>query len=438
MAIQRFFPSTPAAVPWQTHRQYQAVYSKNPFTPFDPFRPYLTICRFIYLIVYLIMFKKRSAAAHKQSKTSLRKRDNGNDNNSDNDKERNDNDNDNDDDNSNNNNNSLQPQIQLAKKRRKLLTALQYKRGLDTQQLLLPHQQQHQRQQQQQDRVDPVEDTVATLANDRSASAGIMSAATTTSSQEGILELKHQQAMERYIQQQIAGSSSNTGDSAVGEAVDTAQLGLAAAAAGQDWTKEQLYRALAHQSAALAGKSVTKEAVVDGDKGAGGAMLVAGTGIAEVVLPVQSRLEMAQETSAAVRTRTSTATTTTTIRSNSAGGSSGRTAPPASAVPNRFSVPTMQFFPGTRPTNSAAAVATAAAEAAAVAAANDTVDSNRVGFAAARQQHGGQAAGTTGATGTASQSQAQTRNPKVLRASDDRVYKKFMTRQRDQQMRDKK
>jgi hypothetical protein len=385
---------------------------------------------------------------------------------------------------------TTQQQIQYTKKKRKLLTTLQYKKGLDTNQLLqvVKVKQTNHNANNSSDNADAesdADDVEPTPADPLTTSAQA-SAAAEQGSQEGVLESKHKQAMESYIQQKMKLGAANAKEAANWNSNnnegDDNDMGLdnkekEIRQHATTLTKEQLYRELAVAAARLAGKTDNEDnngndnkknnasdSTKDGDVGAGGAMLVAGTGIAEVILPVDERLKTHKDTNESIQSRNqlkgknknAAAAAKSRNTSSTATGSSR-----PSAVPNRFFVPnTMQSFPQSRDAPATGAATTTATttspfqqtSAAATGTAN-AVDDDRVGFDAVKRQRDGSAAGassssTSKPTGqrtnqqgpqqqssTSSSNQQQQRNSK---SSDDRVFRKFVSRQRDAQMRDKK
>jgi hypothetical protein len=369
---------------------------------------------------------------------------------------------------------TTQQQIQWTKKKRKLLTDLQYKRGLDTNQLLQqnqtnPNHSSAPDSQTESDSADAAEpDPLSTPATSSAAEKG---------SQEGVLEIKHKQAMESYIQQKMKMGAANSDSNAEATNMDHDTTEHEIRQHATMLTKEQLYRELAVAAARLAGKTdhdnnndssnnnaksgtTTTTDARDGDVGAGGAMLVAGTGIAEVILPVDERLKTAKDTNESVQARRgpknknaaaaakfrSATTSTATAGSNP----NRRQQPQPSAVPNRFFVPnTMASFPVSRDAAAAAAaMSTLLHQQPASATVPNAIDDERLGFDAVKRQREG-SGGHHASSSTLPQSQrpnpqhpqqpssssSQQRNS---RSSDDRVFKKFVSRQRDAQMRDKK
>lgn len=312
---------------------------------------------------------------------------------------------------------SLSQQIQQNRKKRKLLTDLQYKRGLDTNQLLQqPASSNNAQQQDEQETVNMNPLVLPGAASDSKAET----------SQEGILERKHAQAMESFVlgklQQQQQNSTAGANDNAID--ATTASVSNNKNKIPNKLTEEQLYKELAQQSAELAGKThahYVPEA--DGDMGAGGA-LASGTGISEVVLPVDERLQAARETAQATAASAASGHTAMNMRQQQ------------SAVPSRFRVQTMQKFPGTQAAENAKKATAAAAADAALLSLESQVDDDRVGFAGTRQSTSSSVHAATGSgqhpAGYNGGSGGQQRQQHSSKSTDDRVYKKFMTRQREQ------
>ena len=119
----------------------------------------------------------------------------------------------------------------------------------------------------------------------------------TVSSSDGVLQRKHKQAMEEYVQSQMnsgdgeskapVGSNSDKDKSTVPENVDA---------------EAKLYRELAESARRMAGELPEAGAAgsAEDDVGAGGAVL-GGTGIAEVILPVDERVAAAKAAQLAER-----------------------------------------------------------------------------------------------------------------------------------------
>ena len=102
-----------------------------------------------------------------------------------------------------------------------------------------------------------------------------------------ILESKHKSAMEEFIQSQLGGSSE------VQEAKEPMKSSLSDQ--GVESSEEALYQQLAVEAAAAVNKPQHDSENQDGDVGTGGAMLVGGTGLTEVILPASmSRLNAAK------------------------------------------------------------------------------------------------------------------------------------------------
>jgi len=188
--------------------------------------------------------------------------------------------------------------IARIKKKRKLLTELQYKRGTNAISLLT--------------KVDDGnkirgDDDDTTAAAGGGGAGGGGNATNASSSQEGIMEQKHKQALEEYVESKLStlvgGDDTKKKEATIN---DIAQK------SGGTFTKEELYKQLAQMSEMMAGRTsagdqndpknknknnnTNNNNTADGDVGTGGAMLVAGTGLAEVILPIHERLKSVQAT----------------------------------------------------------------------------------------------------------------------------------------------
>lgn len=261
---------------------------------------------------------------------------------------------------------SVVQQIQQTRQKRRMLTAVQYKRGVDT--VLLSQKEQ------------------VVLEKKPKAEVGgpqVKTAAET--SKDGTLDGKHRHAMEAFIEERMGG-----------KADDTANTKKPKASSVKPLTEEALYMDLAASAARLSGKPLHEE--VDEEKGA---VMVGGTGIAEVILPVSERLKVAKDTEAAKASRPARP-----MRHQSSQG-----------VPNRFHVANAMSQsefqsrfsgvrgPAAKKDNKVASVAAAV-----------EVDEVRPGFDAVRHP-----------SRPTTQSSVANRD----RASDSKVYSKFVARQRD-------
>jgi len=218
---------------------------------------------------------------------------------------------------------SVREQIQYTKKKRKLWTDLQYKRGVNTQQLMrLPSSLSSGHHQTTE------EDAVATTA---------VSSMSTAPSKEKVIEQKHEQAMETYIQTKLAVNRDNNGDGKNKTKEENKQPNQHQR---NSTTKEQLYEELAATAQALSGrassstddnKNSSEQQQQDGDTGAGG-QLVAGTGIAEVVLPIEERWASAVKTETAVAMRKRQGRRGPNYKKESNGGVAGAAKLPTSTV----------------------------------------------------------------------------------------------------------
>ena len=171
--------------------------------------------------------------------------------------------------------------IARIKKKRKLLTDLQYKKGTNAASLLTGH----------------THNPLKVEGDDGANTAAATTDNTTSSSQEGIMELKHKQALEDYVEAKLADIADDSVQKNQRDLNgDVQQVSTTNPQQQQPTlTKEELYKQLAQTSESMAGRTAGNDnnnADADGDVGAGGAMLVAGTGLAEVILPVNDRLKV--------------------------------------------------------------------------------------------------------------------------------------------------
>jgi hypothetical protein len=256
----------------------------------------------------------------------------------------------------------LVEQIQQTKKRRKLLEAVQYRRGVSTTRLLSQP---------------PEED------NDWDAQPP------PETTQEGVLEKKQREAMEDYIQQNMTTADDDKAVAATSSSTTT--------------TTDQLYAQLAESARRLTGKTT----VDDNEPDAG---LVSGTGLAEVLLPVEERLQTMEATARATQELQHKRTNDKSQPAN------------PSVLPNRFQQPrSLKQPPGSGIPREETTGATSTNDDEQTAA-----DTERVGFEAFRQQ------GTTTAGGPKDSSSSSQSRHKTARATDDQRYKQFVTRQREQ------
>jgi len=287
---------------------------------------------------------------------------------------------------------SAHQQLEATKKRRQLLTQLQYKRGVDASDLLKPC-----------PKTNGQSATVDTAVEEELP-------ANTAAQQEGqIWEQKHQQQMEEYVKQQLQAKKQQDGTAE--EPQDTQKKSAVL-------SQQDLYKELALKSAELSGKQQqTGDREATADTTAGNEALTAGaaTAMAEVVLPVQDM--------------TKAETTSKSSVGNSRGArnnmpSQTRTSA-NSAVPNRFRVyntnSQMQQYPGQDQQQQQQQQQVEQSQQQQQQQQQSSVDEDRLGFAAARQQR-------------PTHSSSSPLPPKK-RSTDDRVYQKFVKRQREQQMR---
>lgn len=270
---------------------------------------------------------------------------------------------------------STHAQIQQKKKRRMVLESLQYRKGVSAAKLLQKN---------------PTEKLFLDQQTDETVSDD-------PNKREGVLEQKHRLAMEEYIQENLgaSGAKNNKDDEA-----ETRKDGPMMNAT------EKLYAQLSEAAARLAGRS-TESQPIDADVGAGGG-LAAGSGLAEVVLPVEERLATLEATARAARNQPSNDTdmmkrlpSSKQLHNN--------------PVPSRFSAPSRQKVLNDTVIEQEGLVIEDRIE--------DERDSDRVGFQAFRRQQAGE-------TGSRHVNNSHERGG-GHRATDDRAFKNFVTKQRE-------
>jgi hypothetical protein len=300
--------------------------------------------------------------------------------------------------------------IALVKKKRKLLTDLQYKKGTDVVTLLKGRDYSNHNM--------SVDDT------------SVRDSATASSSQEGVMEQKHKQALEQFVEAKLVGMLG--GDAAVAAAVTAVIQSEPSNTMNSDnsnnLTQEELYRQLAQASENLVGRSTQETSqggdgvATDGDVGAGGAMLVAGTGLAEVILPVEERLKAAAATEeAAVGWKGP-------YKSKTYYGMPQSQVPiPAGAA--RFQVSGADRHRHYANNNSSTDTALSQPTPA-----EHNNDQGRLGFDAARGK-AATAGGNNHATNSVSQTKSNNTGNTSTKASDDKVYGNFLKHHRENQWR---
>lgn len=181
--------------------------------------------------------------------------------------------------------------ILQAKKKRKLLNAVQYRRGLDAAETL--------KAPSSLSAVDPEETSVKTPVPNKDLKERLKGtfsegAGFDANSGEGVMDQKHKSAMEEFVREKLGSKEEQppAQDESTEEPSTVRAL------------EQKVYAELASSAQALSGASNKEQSAAEGDVGAGGAML-GGTGIAEVVLPTEDRLAnvKATETAAASRGR---------------------------------------------------------------------------------------------------------------------------------------
>lgn len=184
---------------------------------------------------------------------------------------------------------------------------------------------------------------------------------------------------------------------------------------------DDLFAELASTSQKLAGTTSVTAAVGEGDVGAGGAML-GGTGIAEVKLPADDRIQTIRETQEAVTSFTtagnerSSAVPQDSLDNSTIGTNDVSNVP--SSYSHNFQLHTQEWVQQKKQEDEKVT------EAPAIPHEDEEALDGRMGFQAARR-----AARGDGATGSSDMSQGK------KRSNDDRAWKNFMTRQ--QQNRDR-
>jgi len=280
-------------------------------------------------------------------------------------------------------------QLQATKKRRQLLTKLQYRRGVDARDLLVAK-----------------KDSTAHVPEDGGAaeketiSADLPGTQAAAPPESKVWQDKHAAALESFVQERLRQSQPK----------DSTEKNHADALSKEEKTtkapsKAALYQKLAVQAAQWAGKE--QEQQTD-NKDTSEVLAGAATALAEGVLPVRERLDAVAETAQAAA-------------AHSSPNRGSRTSQPQ-AVPNRFRVyntnsSNMKSFPGTAASSEPPRPATTAADDDA----SDAVDAERAGFAAARQNR------------PTTQQYHKNKQQQQQRSSDDRVYQQFVKRQREQQ-----
>jgi Hepatocellular carcinoma-associated antigen 59 len=323
---------------------------------------------------------------------------------------------------------TLQQQIQQTKKKRKLLTDAQYKRGVGAEELLL------QKTDELKDGETGAGDHDATADGGRSKDSN----SNLATSRDGILEQKHSEAMAKYIEEQMdeaktaAAQGQSQADSLPTQDNETNKKSAVLL------TKDALYAELAVTSQRLAGKIDNSSnnntdnnnaagTISTDDLGSGGAVLVAGTGIAEVILPVEERLQVARETEKAQQQHQ---LKRAAARNKASSASAGSTvvAPRPQGLPNRFFIPSRpQPQTATADGSKTNVAGTMDEEPVATAA----VDNDRIGFEARQRQKEGPGAGHGGKKSTSTSSSSAPPLHHRDRANDLRVYRNFVSRERD-------
>ena len=348
--------------------------------------------------------------------------------------------------------------IAQVKRKRKFLDEIQYKQGTNAEDLLRSSS----------SASGPLLEGETTYGKDADAAAVDESRLQTTTivassstSQEGIMERKHKEALAAYVESKLKDDDEEGGDAAN---TKNKQTGDATANTTKHLTKEDLYRELAETSERMVGKSTNnanpaaassssdaakKNGGAEGDVGSGGAMLVAGTGLAEVILPLEERLKAVQDTAATQQTQQYPAKNKNTYY----GMPTSHAPVPAGTA--RFQVSAADkhrhFAGGGGPynnnnnnnrnsnNNEPDRPETEDKE-------ESAMDKGRMGFDVSRGRVTASTTTTTGATATGTgnnnnnksdggNNRNNNNNNRNTRASDDKVYGKFIKRQRENQRR---
>ena len=263
--------------------------------------------------------------------------------------------------------------IDQVRKKRKLLAVVQNKRGVDS--VELSH-------------------TVrGHVPKDNDVDNAPIDAST-----EGILDQKHRKAMEEYINDRIAlvqpSNNPTSSSSSKHESKGTSK----------SLTHDALFSEIAASSVQLSGRKSTKgESAERDDSMSGGAVLVAGTGIAEVILPDKERLKVEEETEKAKSARASSRKMKKLDPAPSL----------PQAIPNRFSVTSrvrqteISTLDETHQTMNNSATEDETKR-------RLDADSTRMGFEALKNRHHGRTE----------------KKPRHV-SNDQKVFKNFVTRQRE-------
>jgi hypothetical protein len=314
------------------------------------------------------MFKKREAKGPKNQSNCRRKRE--------------------DEDDEDNSVDGLQEALSLTKQRRTMIDQLHSRRGVDASELL-----QKKADVLENDAAETVVESVKnpTAADALSSKTQLPTGGSIVAEEQRIWDQKHAAAMEEYVQERLKeteAASSTSMEPSSSATIDEGKPHIA--------SKDQLYRDLAAQAAKLSGKTLisktdTTKAHTEKDVLTAGAA----TAMAEVILPVSERLHAVYATSQAAALAAASATPNVHV--------------PKSAVPNRFRSSNNHHHPLVHPAGSRHRAVDADT--------TPSVDADRPGFAAARQQ------------------QTSHRPGGQPQSTDDRVYQQFVKRQREQQSR---
>ena len=212
----------------------------------------------------------------------------------------------------------------------------------------------------------------------------------------GVLQRKHASAMEEFIQENLK-----------------AEVVEKETSTRKNSGTDDLFAELASASQKLAGTASVAAAVGEGDVGAGGAML-GGTGIAEVTLPADDRIQTIRETQEAVSSFPAENNRSSAVPQDSLDSSSGNNhvSNVPSSYSHNFQLHTQERAQQNKQQDDKVETATAPAMEQ-----NEGPQDERMGFEAARRSAKGDSAASVGT------SQGK------KRSNDDRVWKNFVKRE---------
>lgn len=322
-----------------------------------------------------------------------------------------------DDDNNDDEHDSTSLAIQQTKKKRKLLNQVLYKKGLDAAATLTASTTTTETTTPQQD-----ESTISTPSNvnltQQRLEGTFAGEGGDATAEGGVLQRKHQSAMEQFIQQNIQSSKSTAGNDNVASTQTNKEDTPKTAT-------DKLYAELASASQAFTGTSSNNDnntiiqTTKEGDVGAGGAML-GGTGIAEVTLPADDRIQTIRATELAVSSLSSGDNKTSSAVPQDGNGKQEQTMSNVpSSYSHNFQLHTQEWIQAQQQQEQQQPDAAAAVPVIQ----QEEEKGGRMGFQAARH---------AAARGQDGDGNAKVSGQKKKRASgDDRAFKTFVTRQNE-------